>query len=312
VQTIDATGAISAGDSDVNDAGAASDVTTASGTYGAVDATTGRSVVVFNDSTGATNYVAYIVSANSWILLEAEPTTPAAMTIGSVVKQSLGNSGVSLLSGSTILELSGINGTAADVEIGKVAFTSSTSTTFTSTLDENNGGVVKQNGYSGTVTVTTATGHVTFSGPSPLPVTMYIARPNSALVLGADKDATVKFGTLQPQNLPSFTDAVITGSYLGASTVSIVPAMVNEADLFTSDGAGNLSAITTYTSGPTGNGSNSTAETGTYTTIDANGRTTIAVVGGDNYIAWVLSTGEFVMIPSNATDTQPKIIVMDK
>ncbi len=310
VQTIGAGGAISAGDSDVNDAGVLSDVTTASGTYGAIDATTGRGTAVFNDSNANTNYVVYMVSSNEVILLEAEPTLPATMTVGLVAKQALSNSGGSSLSGNTVLELTGVSGTAADVAIARPVFTTANSTnTFTATTDENDGGSITQTGYSGSFAIDATTGHVTFSGTAPLPVTMYMVTPDTAFVLGTE--STVKFGTLEQQNVPAFGKDTITGSYLGASTLPALAAVTNEADLFTSDGNLNITAGSTYTSGPSGDTSN-TALTGTYTAPDLNGRTVISLTGGETYIGYVLSSNEFALISGAATDTQPKVIVMQK
>ena len=182
-QTI-ASGAISAGTSDVNDAGTLTSVTTPMGTYGAIDTTTGRGMVTFNDSNGTTTYVAYMVSPNQVILLEAETALPAPMIVGLVQKQTLSNAGGNTLSGNTVIELSGLSGTAPDVAIGRPVFVAATGSTFTATLDENNGGTLTQTGYTGGFAVDQTTGRVTFNGTSPIPATMFLSSPEYSLRTG--------------------------------------------------------------------------------------------------------------------------------
>jgi hypothetical protein len=302
VQTIGANGAITAGASNVNDAGTASTVSTPSGSYGPIDATSGRGTVIFNDSNGNTNYVFYVVSATELVLLEAETTPPAQMVVGEVLKQTLKNTGAGTLAGNTVLELSGINsaGTAPDVQVGLMVFPASTSTTFTLNSDENVGGTLSSPSCSAGTFAITSTGQVTISACSAFSGFMYLSNSNTAFVLS--NDASVKFGYLESANGPG-VGKIAAGTYMGGSVNPVLSTVTNEVDSITSDGAVNLNPIVFDTSGNTGVKENQT-EAGNVT-VDSTGRMVITVNGTQTEIGYITSATKFVVL---STDANPKVI----
>ena len=293
VQTLDVTGAISAGTSDVNDAGTLSPVTTPTGTYGTPDAVTGRGFATFNDSTGTTNYVFYVVSPTELILLEAETALPANEMIGSVLKQTPNNTGGVDLAGIGIFELTGAAaGPAADVQIGRATFGAANS--FTMVSDENTGGVLTAPTYSGTFTE--VTGRITFGGG--FPAVMYIIHLNAAFVLGTD--ASVKYGYLETQALPASSNSSISGTYWGGSLDPVLPTLTNVSGSLTSDGSGTFPSGTLNSSGPAGNAT--TPENGTYT-VDSPGHASITL-NGAQFLGYAVSPQKFVVMPSDTPDTK--------
>ncbi len=265
--------------------------------------TTGRGLVTFDDSTGTTKYVFYIVSVSELILLEDETTLPANQVIGTVLKQTLNSTGGIDLAGNAIFELSGIaSGTVPDTQIGRAFFQASNS--FTAASDENSGGTLSSPSYSGSFAELNA--HVTFSGTTPLPVTMYLYRTNSAFVLGTD--ASVKFGYLETQNVPVSNVGGISGTYLGGSLNPVLTTVTDETDLITSDGSGNITVYTSNSSGPGGNNTQTT--TGTYA-VDNTGRAVITINSAQAAVGYSISVKKFVIMPAGPLDTTPKLMSLE-
>ncbi len=91
----------------------------------------------------------------------------------------------------------------------------------------------------------------------------------------------------------------------------VLASVTNEADLITSDGNQNLTAVDIDTSGPNGSVQNPQT-TGTYTTPDTSGRTVITINGNQTGFAYIVSQNKFAQISAGASDTAPKMVVVQK
>src|ERR1019366_42807 len=125
-----------------------------------------------------------------------------------------------------------------------------------------------------------------------LPV-FYLIATNQAFSIGTG--GSVAFGGLEPQSGSSFTNASLSGNYRGGSLQPVNSNVNEEVGDLDADGAGNFSG-TLDKNGSGGPSSSSLAAT-TYV-VSSNGRVIMSESGVENGILYIISTSEFVFLPT--------------
>ena len=299
--TTDQNGNLSTGSADINDAGTVSQMVTLTGSYGqTIDAASGRGTASLTINGATSNFTFYVVNSTEIFMLETESTNPANQLVGSVEQQLISSSaGNSNLRGNSILELSGIQSSSPDVIVGIVGFTP-TNSGFNLNTDENAAGTLTSSKYSGTYTVDSTTGRVTFNNNT-FPAVMYLSVPNTAFVLGTDN--TVKSGTLEPQGA---VPQNITGEFLGGSVAPVLSSVINEVDSTTAS-SGNAFSVTYDISGP--GGSQQSLTRGETYTINDHGRAVVSDSGMQTVgIFYAVSSSKLAGITA---ETSPKLVVQE-
>ena len=169
----------------------------------------------------------------------------------------------------------------------------------TASTDENLGGTLSANKYTGTYNVET-NGRTTLTGFGSSSIVFYLS---SNIAFTVESDASVTAGTLVPQygtptSPPTYP---LSGSYQGGTIVAVLPSVTVEADSATPDGNGNF-PLFYDTSGPGGPQQGLTL-TATYS-IDSAGRSPLTTNGSTVGIAYVVNA------VGNLAGADPKVLVL--
>jgi len=227
---------LSSGLADDNDNGTLLSSAGLSGTYSV--ASSGRGTAVLNiNGLGTLNASFYVISANEFFLMETDTVGAShPLLSGDVLQQSgAGSFTDASLSGSTVLEanaLASSNPPTPSVTIGLAVV--SVPGTLNLNTDVNSGGTLSTSAEQLTYSVT-SDGRVSTTGNAP--AVFYLVNANQAFALFSD--SAVTFGTLEPQAAGPFTNASLSGTYVGSSTILAAPGST-EADELSADGLGNL------------------------------------------------------------------------
>jgi hypothetical protein len=242
VFTLTGTINVSNGEIDLDDNGLSQN-TTFTGTLGAmVNTTTGRGTMTLNIGAGTVHMVFYVVSANRLLMMAIDPIQNNSLFSGSAASQTGPFTNASL-SGNSILEAPGIEimNMAPNPAITVGLVTSNGMGTASAVLDSNNGGVISQVTFTNGTYSVGMNGRVTLNGFGKHPPVFYLTNPNRGYQVGTDTPAVSGF--LEPQTGSNFTNASLSGNYLGGSVAPVANAA--DANLVAADGNGNLS-ITDY------------------------------------------------------------------
>ncbi len=275
----------------------------------------GTAAVAFTGQ-GTLNFIFYVVSTSEMLVMDGD--TGQVLLTGQALKQSasLGNGS---LNGNSVMELEGIDNSGSspvsDIQAGIVNANGTGS--FSVSIDDNDGGTFdggtgNPQALSGNYSVAT-NGRVTLSnvtggggGNSNNPV-FYLVGPNQAFVIGTD--TSVVFGTMTPQTGSSFTNASMSGTFLGGSQQPIDTNGSVEVDQATADGAGHLTGASDGNSqcgSGGGNGCPQASSIAVTYSVAANGRTTVSEGGQVGGIMYIISASQAVFLPttdSNSTLT---------
>jgi hypothetical protein len=261
-------------------------------------ASSGRGTASITFTNQATlNFVFYVVSPSELLMMEDDAIGNPLLT-GQVLQQT-GTFTDAALNGVSVMELESLSvGTASQATAG--LFTTNGGGTFNLSADQNLGGTTTTLSYSGTYS-TSSNGRVTLSaaGVSTSPV-FYLVGSNQAFVVGTSSLA-VDSGLLQAQSGSSFTNSSLSGAYLGGSYQPVDPSVNDEVGAIQADANGNFSG-TTETNGSGGPASASL--TATYA-VSSDGRVVMSQSGTQVGIIYLISTSQFVLLPSS--DTNPKL-----
>jgi hypothetical protein len=296
-------GAIS-GESDVDDAG----TVLAQQTFSASDfsvASTGRGTVTIT-SNGNTNYVLYVVSASELLMMAADTSTPPIILAGQVLQQS-GSFTNASLNGVSVFEDQFLDGgTTPAASVGLL--TADGAGLFSVSIDVNDGGTTGTQTPSGSYSVDSSTGRMTVSGAGVgnHPPVFYLVGPNQAFLVGTG--GSPDFGTITPQTGSNFTNASLSGIYLGGSQPPVSANMSDEVDSLNADGAGTLTGTSDDNSsgGPHSGGINAaycTASSGSTCTADSSGRVVVTQNGVQEAIIYIISTSQVVVLPGASNNT---------
>ncbi len=314
---IKASGSLSTGEIDINDAGAVTTSAILSGSYAAADLSTGRGTASLSVNGGqAENFSYYLVSASEIIQVSTDQvSTTSPLTLASVLRG--GTSGVSytntVLKGASVLQTNAVNPNGGHPEAIGVAgfFTGDGSAdgngfgNATVLFDQNTGGTLAQQQVAGgQYKVDPLTGRVTLNGFGGTPPVLYVVNQNQAFVVGTDANTTS--GVLAPQisngaTGTPFTNASVLGAYVGGSVTPALPSVTNQVDWLFADGNTNINGLED-SSGPGGPQNNQPIVV-TYQ-VDVTGRALIDSNPGSMLegIMFVVSPTKVIVL---STDTNP-------
>ena len=284
--------------------------------------TTGRGTVSINfTGPGATlNFVFYVVSASEMLIMDDDDAGSQVPLIAGQVLQQSGSFTDASLNGISVVETQGLDANnspaTVDVSAGLVT-TNGTGTSFSVTIDDNDGGTVtQQESLSGTYSVA-SNGRVTVSLPGENhPPVLYMIAKNQAFVIGTNGNK-VEIGTLTPQTGSNFTNASLSGNYYGGSQPPVNYNVSSEVDAVNANGSGTFNVTTDNNSGGCGGSGNACPDSSAISvdyTVSSNGRVVLtcgANSGGDCPqgtqvgIMYIISSAQAVFLPLQ--DSNPKL-----
>src|SRR5664280_1510634 len=310
---INATGALTSGEIDINDAGTKTTAASLTGSYSVPDPTTGRGTASLSvNRAQAENFSYYLVSATEMVQVSTDQVSATSpLTLTSVLRTVSAGAGFTnvALKGVSVLQSNGVNPNGGSPEaIGVAGLFTGDGTTdgngfgnATLLFDQNTGGTLAQQQVTaGQYNVNQLNGRVTLNGFGGTPPVLYLVNVKQAFVIGTDGNATS--GVLAPQiagttGVPLSTSSVL-GGYVGGSVTPVSPAVTNQVDWLFADGKGNIS-ISQDSSGPGGPQSNQFAAT---YQVDATGRALIDSNPGGTLqgIMFVVSPTTVVVLSTDA------------
>src|SRR5664279_5485197 len=310
---INATGALTSGEIDINDAGTKTTGASLTGSYSAPDPTTGRGTASLSvNRAQAENFSYYLVSATEMVQVSTDQVSATSpLTLTSVLRTVSAGAGFTnvALKGVSVLQSNGVNPNGGSPEaIGVAGLFTGDGTTdgngfgnATLLFDQNTGGTLAQQQVTGgQYNVNQLNGRVTLNGFGGTPPVLYLVNVKQAFVIGTDGNATS--GVLAPQiasttGVPLSTSSVL-GAYVGGSVTPVLPAVTNQVDWLFADGNGNIS-ISQDSSGPGGPQRNQFAAT---YQVDATGRALIDSNPGGTLqgIMFVVSPTTVVVLSTDA------------
>ncbi len=265
--------AVTGGEEDTNDGGTVgSAVPITSGTMVAtpLDPSTGRGTAQLTTAAGTSNYAYYVLSGTQLMAVETDSGGPS--TLMTILQQGAGGTtgGGSLnnasLQGQAVMQLNALNTglDAPDVSVGVASFDGNGNISRSDGMpgfftDENNGGVVSQNSYSGTYNVDATCpgfsgtcGRVTVTGLGSYQPAWYLVTANQGFVVGTDPSVTS--GSFQPQSVPAtgFNIASLLGAYLASTSDPVTSNVTNQVDVATTPPPGGIFSVNYESSGPDG------------------------------------------------------------
>ncbi|MBZ5699874.1 MAG: hypothetical protein LAN18_15155 [Acidobacteriia bacterium] len=289
-------GGITSGEMDVNGGGAQNILSTSSYSI----STDGRGVATIITSGGTFQFSFYMVSANRAKFIE---TDAFPLLVGDAFKQQTVFSwGDNALSANTVFVFetagSGPSGGIADL----VSFTSDGNGNVIAggMLDQNSGGTVTSVSSLGTGSYTIdSTGRGTLIIPGHSYV-FYMVAPGTAVIQETTAGVVAHGSLVQPQGGP-FTAASLSGSYaLNLTGQNATPREEDFVGQLTANGTGNVTSgsldINNFGATQTG-----VTEIGTYTTVAANGRTTMLLNPTVNFVLYFVSPTQIFALDTDST-----------
>ena len=302
------TGAWTSGLEDTNDHGVVANSVAFTGSFVAIDPVTGRGTATLSVTGGTTtNYSFYPVSSRELIMLGTDPvssTAPLALLTLDTAVPPAGGYTNSSLNTTTVAELQGVtlvSGTPVpDVLLAFTTFDGKGG--LTASTDENLGGTLSTNTYTGTYNIE-ASGRTTLTGFGTSSIVFYLS---SNIAFTVASNASVTSGTFVPQFGSPYSNTSISGAYQGGTIAAVLPTVTVEADSANPDGNGNF-PLFYDTSGPGGPQQGLTL-TATYS-VDSTGRAPLTVSGATNGIAYVVNPSKVLVL---STDANPKVNSIEK
>ena len=298
---------------DTDDNGAAAGATFLGTFSTTIDATTGRGSFAnftFNqDHSHVYVYAYYIVNHNELVMVSTNPIAsgnPYPLTLWSVRRQltSAGGFSNASLKGTSVMEISALNGGMAEVTAGLFASPLGDGNA-TFNFDQNLGGTESQQQTSGTYSVAggqNGSGRVQLTGFGSAPPVFYLIAADTGFVVGTDP--AVSSGYFEPQSGTSFSNTSVSGPYAGGTITPVVSQTTDVVTSLFADATGSINGVSN-TSGPGGPGS----QNFTYTyTVDSTGRAIVQQSGNTIGVLYVVSATKFVLLP--ATDPTPALSIL--
>lgn len=319
-----AAGTVTNGLFDLNDDGTVSSAASFTGTYGSINATTGRGLLTITQGGVTTNTAFYIISAGQWYAIQTGNAN-ADVISGQVLQQTVPTGGFSLSSSLTSNVIfqdqsqDGIPPTPTSggpsALLGIVTFNGGS--TFQFSLDQDQDGTINALSGSGTAafdagTNGTANGRFTITPSGANPIVGYMIAPNQALLTNVNAGKTADFGTFDPQASGAFSQTSLSGAFFfGTLPINSIAATANPLNV--------QSGVISF-SNPNITGTSDSNSSGTITiggsitdtyTVATNGRITF---GGGNKVAYIVSGSKvyFMDLKASTTPTNPTIRVLQQ
>ncbi len=256
--------------------GASGSVSITGGAYAV--ASSGRGTATITTAQGTATYALYVVNSAQLLVVGIDPFAPGGnpLVSGTILQQT-SNSG---FVGSSVFEVTGLEGSTTESQIGQFIGTSGN---FNLISDQNTAGTLTS--PTGTGSYSILNGRVTLSGSgfqNSLPV-LYMVTTNQAFIIGAD--AAVSFGFMTSQSGLPFAPASLSGTYSGGSLAPVDSSVSNVVSVAVA-GSGNLT-VTQDVSNAGGLSQNQAA--GTTSLIDANTGKFEATLGSTTEILYMVS-----------------------
>lgn len=306
-----ASGAISNGLLDSNQAGAITASAAFSGSVAAVDAH-GRALVTITSSGSTSTLAAYVVSATRIDLVQVNSGSGPAI-YGEALQQSGAPFSAGSLNGNTILLTQSQTGVpSAHVNLGLITFDGVSA--LNGFIDTNDGGTITSNAaISGAsyALASASNGRFTVSGTGK-PVVGYLVGPNSAFMTEVGTGSSPTMNRLLPQATGPFTAASLQGAF-AISTIPMLAAPVNaptgippatfETGAANFDG---LSAVSTTidTARPGGADSPGLTASDGYSVAN-NGRITITT---SPFVGYIVSPTRILLVQVQPNNPNPTIL----
>ncbi len=334
----DGAGNLSGGLLDENDASVLSSDVVWSGTYAAPATSSPRCTATFTPTGLPDLNFAYYPTVVGAFLVEVDPVAASVPLTAGRVLPAPGPSGPGTLTNASLNApsvggLTGFSAGASAPDVQLVFFSPDGVGNVTITQDENKGGVVTTGTVlKGTYDVS-SNGRVTLTVGTNPPV-LYLVSANEAFMLGTDDAAT--FGLLEPGGGGTLSNATIAGNFISGTDTPAGTKVTDLSGVIAFDG---VSALTgTLDESTLAVNLADQALTGTYsvtnTPVKGHGTFTITPSGGPpaNFLFQMLTevrclrkdinghctqfsppfASKVVAIPSDATQTNPAVLVLDK
>jgi len=267
---------------------------------------------------GNLNFVFYVVSSSEMLMASADTETPPIILAGQVLKQS-GSFTDASFNGVSVMEDQYLDGGTNPTAV--VGFLTGSGTgSFTGNFDVNDGGTITTQPVSGNYSVDSSTGRVTLTAAGNHPPVFYLVAKNQAFLVGTG--GSPDFGTLTPQTGTSFTNASLSGNYLGGSQQPVNYNVSSELDAVNANGAAGTFNVTTDNNSNCGSGSacpDSKTISGIDYTVSSDGRVLVTCGSGSGGncpagtqvgIMYIISTSQAVFL--TVQDNNPYLIDFHK
>ncbi|HSY13214.1 MAG TPA: Ig domain-containing protein [Verrucomicrobiae bacterium] len=292
-------GNVTAGEEDVNDAGTLTN-RNFTGNFLPPTALNGRGQARLNFPGGTNNYAYYVISSGQYLMMGIDQVSaPDPLTLGTIQRQLAPNFSDAALSGTSVLEINGLNpnggSSVSDAILGLVSWNGAGGGA--TRLDENKGGTMTRTTLQGNYNVGT-NGRTTTSGIGASNPIFYLYNFNQGFAVG--QDSTVFSGLLEQQTAtPPLGNQSILGIYVGGTLNPVEASITDAVSFFQADGNGNLNGIQNY-SGSSGSGTQNLSAT---YSVDASGRAVVTPNPNGNLggVMYVISAKKVVLLPSGAT-----------
>jgi hypothetical protein len=323
--TTNGTGGITAGELDFNsngtvDAGTAGPISIQNTSTYSVS-TSGRATFTFNLPAGLTVHgIFYVVSANEALAMSADAQSVNSPFGGSVLKQS-GSFSTSSISGNNVVYSEGLCGgcgpggtVAPNLTVAVINITSPGN--FTLTGDQNKGGTVTSQTFSGTYTVDSS-GRLLVSSTSGGGVIYLVSSSQGGYFASAGND--VGAGFVEPQTGGPFMTSSVSGTFSFGTTGQVEQNVSDNSGVATFDGVSTVSGTSDSASigstPSTPNLSAGNAFSQPYSVTNGTGtpgRGTITMGGATNLIFYIISPSKAVLLGAQSGNTNPSIIIGEK
>lgn len=285
---------------DSNDAGTLFSGSGLGGASTAVDAS-GRGTVTLPTAHGPAVYSFYVVTATELLVVGIDPFAPGGnpLVSGTILQQASSGD----FAGTSVFELTALNGTTAQSQVGQfLAVTGN----FTLASDENLGGTLSQPTGAGTYSI--SNGRVTLGGTgfqNSLPV-LYMVNSNNVEAFIIGTDPAVSFGVMAAQQL----GVPLSGTYAGGSLAPVDPAVSNVVSIAIA--GSNTLNVTQDSSGP--NGLSFLGQVSESTTPpDAHtGRVVVTENTNVTEILYVASPTQFFALDALSTDPTARVDIFQQ
>ena len=285
----DGSGNFGSGSLDSDDAisGASGNIPFVSGSTYTV-ATNGRGTTNIKTAQGTTGYTFYVVNSTQLLAIETDTFQNGNPLVSGMFLQQSANGSFTNgnFSATGVYQTTGVQSSIAVSEAGLLTGNGVGGFSFTS--DQNSGGTLSSPSGTGSYSVD-PTGRLTG-----LAFIVYLVSNNQGFIIGTD--AAVSFGFMTAQAGP-FTDASLSGTYAGGSLAPVDPNVSNVVSIaIAGSGSFNVTADISGANGLSQNQANAAIGT-----VAMNGRVPITLNGNTTDILYLITSGQFVALSTDAT-----------